>query len=1540
VLAERMDEEARLREALLQRHAPTTPAGGDGAAGRRVNRWDRSGHPRQQADHGGHRPGDCRRESEPDAPAARRADSRWDSGGGPAARDRDRAGRRDERDGRGSGAGWERERARARQDSSREAAAAREERELERELAPPVQWDALLSSDGLAELDALLFPPGAFIRASSSLHREFGEFFERYAKFRKKELERAQAARAPAREDPAAADGACAGTGRGGAAAGALAGPHFHRKLAEFRSEMPEEYDQRYRINFAVVPPRAHVPPTRVLGDEEVKEAKRALLLFEDFRQRKSIAKIRKMREDQRTLPIYAFRDEIIAAVRREQVVLIAGDTGCGKSTQVPQYLVQAGFDRVACTQPRRISTMSLCARVATETLNEHGSQVAYQIRFDSNRSERTKILFLTEGLLLRQLSADPLLEQYSVIIIDEVHERHLTGDLLLAVLRSLIAQRADLRVVLMSATINTRMFADYFGATIIKVPGRLYPIALEYIPVDFDADGRQAAPQECGKGVAGRKTAGIATAKLAGAKPKPFDAKPYLRLLQRIDDEYPKAERGDMLVFLSGMNEITALADALREYVAESRRWIVLKLHSSLAMDEQDRVFDLAPDGVRKCILSTNIAETSVTIDGIRFVADSGKVKEMDYESDSAVHSLQEFWISKASANQRKGRAGRTGPGVCFRFYSQQQFEALLDFTVPEIQRVPLAATALQIKCMELGDPREFPWVEAPPAAHVTEAMARLRSLQALSTDADEEVLPLGAVLSALPVDLAIGKLLIFSTIFGLEDELMTMAAGLSIQSLFTRVDPGSAESTSRQKFVSEEGDPFTVLNVYDEWIRVKAAKENTKKWSKRHGVEEQRLYEMTRLKEQFADLLKSAGLLQVETLTQARNRVARSNPDRSWKRKQLKKLQKERDLSKKTRVLDLDGGGAGAEPPEDTGPDSAAAQDEGEVDLKALDFELSHDLGAMSDVCSRDLTLRQVNLAKLALAASLHPNVALADPGNVNRRIDEAVFVTQRKPLTAMHPTSVFGSSPSLIGPTDLVLYSQLLETTKAWVMNATRCPLLVTALLCGNSIDTNRACTRLLVDNWLEIHVQSGKLGEKMLYVTQQLRHALACCLASRLATCSHSTVAEAAEKAVQAGRDDDGAHGGGGGGELGQAADEDLPELLASLREEVKRKSFVRELELQTKLADLLELDVKHSASVCARSKVLWQLLHPEARSLGRGSEAMHRAMQEARTAVGAEGQIDEEQLERLKGGVRVCPGVRFASLFDGPVRAGGFTSLLQHNTACSVCQKPMLVTLEQLLAHEEQCTGLLATPPESLVMRPNDQPPAASSASHAGGGDTRAGAARAPGGVGTHADMHPPSELSAEQHSLDAHQHAHQRLVRPRVHDFSLPPAVRDASSGVSRDGWEQAPHAQGLAQAGSAGGHVAPGGEARRGEAFAAARAREADAAAAAEAQAVAEAQATAQAAAAEEEAAAGEGRIVHATCRVWPCCLGVCVSVCSGVFLYVEGRGARHSCRKPWWCWYCKCGGIGRGGRGGQRERKERKKRERAEAKGSDMPC
>ena len=255
----------------------------------------------------------------------------------------------------------------------------------------------MLSRDGQNALDALLFPRGAFLERGSALHRDFGEFFERYVAFRKKEL-----ARDPRGTEGGVRHGAAAvgggGEGRGGVdGVAAKAGDglgrwvareddmteeaRWKRKLAQFVTEMPASYDQRYRINFAIVPPRVAGGGGGgggvALGESEVKEAKRALLLFEDYRQRKALSKIRKMREDQRALPIFAFRDALVQAVQREQVVLIAGDTGCGKSTQVPQYLIQAGFERVACTQPRRISTMSLCARVATETLNEHGSQVA-----------------------------------------------------------------------------------------------------------------------------------------------------------------------------------------------------------------------------------------------------------------------------------------------------------------------------------------------------------------------------------------------------------------------------------------------------------------------------------------------------------------------------------------------------------------------------------------------------------------------------------------------------------------------------------------------------------------------------------------------------------------------------------------------------------------------------------------------------------------------------------------------------------------------------------------------------------------------------------------------------------------------------------------------------------------------------------------------------------------------------------------------------------------------------------------------------------
>jgi HrpA-like RNA helicase len=329
---------------------------------------------------------------------------------------------------------------------------------------------------------------------------------------------------------------------------------------------------------------------------------------------------------------------------------------------------------------------MSLAKRVGYETLNEFKSEVAYQVRFEKTRTKHTKILFLTEGVLLRQIQTDSMLSQYNIVVVDEVHERHVFTDFLLGILKCLVKQRQDLKIILMSATINIDLFSNYFEkCVVVKIPGRTYKIDVEFMPIVREKDPKKAS----------RSTNKI-------------DAGPYIRLMQMIDKKYPQDERGDMLIFLSGMSDIQTVCDATKEYAIETKRWIILPLHSTLSIEEQDKVFDIAPEGVRKCILSTNIAETSVTIDGLRFIVDSGKVKEISYDPKYKMQRLQEFWISRASAEQRKGRAGRTGPGVCFRLYSIDEYNNFNEFTTPEIKRVPLNSLLLQMISMGLKDVRK----------------------------------------------------------------------------------------------------------------------------------------------------------------------------------------------------------------------------------------------------------------------------------------------------------------------------------------------------------------------------------------------------------------------------------------------------------------------------------------------------------------------------------------------------------------------------------------------------------------------------------------------------------------------------------------------------------------------------------------------------------------------------------------------------------------------------------------------------------------
>ena len=575
-----------------------------------------------------------------------------------------------------------------------------------------------------------------------------------------------------------------------------------------------------------------------VLTESMVEEFQNILGLFVDFLQREKFIKLKKLRTAQANLPIAEYRSSILQAVDNNQVVIVAGDTGCGKSTQVPQFLLQAGYSNIACTQPRRIACIALAKRVGFETLNEFGSEIGYQIRFERQKTDKTRVLFLTEGLLLRQISADVSLSGYNVIVLDEVHERHLHGDFLLGAVRCLMLQRPELKVILMSATININLFKDYFDgdAPVIQVPGRLYPIKLQYRPIP--------AIEQTSK-----------TDKLNPA--------PYVRILQLVDSKYPDNERGDVLMFLSGIKEITTVADACREYSEKNNKWIILTLHSTLSLSDQDKVFDYAPEGVRKCIISTNIAETSITIDGVRFVVDSGKVKEMQFDPICKMRRLKEFWSSQASAEQRKGRAGRTGPGVCFRLFDEKEFDAMAPYSTPEIHRVPLDEIVLQLVSMGLPDARKFPFVEAPSPESLENSIIALKEVGAMNED--ESLTVTGEMLAKLPVDVNIGKMLIMGTLFHQVDSALSLAAALSVQSPFTNNAYKDQDCVAARKDMdSNHGDPVTLLNAYREWLEVKVDnRENSKRWCKKRGLEEQRFYEMTKLREQFKELLKQSGLL-----------------------------------------------------------------------------------------------------------------------------------------------------------------------------------------------------------------------------------------------------------------------------------------------------------------------------------------------------------------------------------------------------------------------------------------------------------------------------------------------------------------------------------------------------------------------------------------------------------------------------------------------------------------------------------------------------
>lgn len=823
--------------------------------------------------------------------------------------------------------------------------------------------------------------------------------------------------------------------------------------------------------------------------DEMQSQFRHILLVYLDFRQTEKFQRIRKLRQTQRNLPIARFRKDLREALDTSRVVIVAGDTGCGKSTQVPQYLYDFGYRSIACTQPRRLACVSLCKRVAHELLDDYGSRVAFQIRFERSRTKLTNILFITEGLLLRQLAVAANLDQYDALILDEIHERNLFGDFLLGVTKCLLRARPQLKLILMSATINVELFHGYFGeegARLVQVPGRLFPIKLRYLPPP-----------------ALELKAGQATSKRS--QRNRIDPAPFVQVLSLIDQQYPTSERGDVLIFVSGVNEIESVVEAVHEYATEQTHWLVLPLHSGQAIADQSKVFDYAPEGMRKCIVSTNIAETSLTVDGVRFVVDSGKVKEMNFDATCKGQRLKEFWVSKSSADQRKGRAGRTGPGVCFRLYTAEQYNAFEAYPTPEIYRVPLDTMLLQMVSMGLPDVRAFPFIEAPETERIEQTILALKQHCALSVE--EKITPLGRSLANLPVELSIGKMLLMGSVFPEVEQLLTLAAMLSVQNPLTnRAHTDQRCVRERESLESDHGDLFTLVRLYNEWVQLKMRRDGTRQWCRRLGIEEQRFYEVTKLRQQFQRILESCGMVVASDSDSQLTSAERAT--RHGELRQLKAMKRRQRFEQpRQRKLLKQSAGRVAEDEEE--------QEEAQGDdMRDVDFRLRFDPRqlALLERSSRLDRHSVVVLLKLLLGSGFYPQLAISDEFNYCKGGGQQFFHTRLKPFVLQHPNSQFAKHFELLKLTEsdllpkpdfytpklplskrhqLLCYQSLLETAKPYLINCIRLPAAQTLLLFSFAIDTNAGITQIACDGWLGLDLPMPGSGMELLRRAIELR-----------------------------------------------------------------------------------------------------------------------------------------------------------------------------------------------------------------------------------------------------------------------------------------------------------------------------------------------------------------------------------------------------------------------------------------------------------------
>ena len=500
------------------------------------------------------------------------------------------------------------------------------------------------------------------------------------------------------------------------------------------------------------------------------------------------------------TLPISQARDEIMAAIRDHQVVIVAGETGSGKTTQIPKMCLELGRGvrgAIGHTQPRRLAARTVAERIAEELNVELGTSVGYRVRFGDHAGEDTAVRLMTDGILLAEIQSDRELWRYDTIIIDEAHERSLNIDYLLAYLKTLLPRRPDLKVVITSATIDPGRFSRHFDdAPVIEVSGRTYPVEVRYRPVveeidiGEDGDGSVRVVRDLTQAI--------------------LDAV----------DELSTEGNGDILVFLSGEREIRDTAEALtRHQQGALRPYEVLPLFARLSSADQHKVFQTGAG--RRVVLATNVAETSLTVPGIRYVIDTGLARISRYSHRLKVQRLPIEAVSQASANQRKGRCGRVADGICIRLYSEEDFLGRPEFTEPEILRTSLASVILSMVSLNLGDIATFPFVEPPDRRNIRDGVELLRELGALEPDqpdARRRLTPLGRRLAQLPVDPRLARMVIEAGVNGVVHEVVVIAAALSIQDPRERpVDKQQAADDKHKRFADPTSDFLSYLNLWN---------------------------------------------------------------------------------------------------------------------------------------------------------------------------------------------------------------------------------------------------------------------------------------------------------------------------------------------------------------------------------------------------------------------------------------------------------------------------------------------------------------------------------------------------------------------------------------------------------------------------------------------------------------------------------------------------------------------------------------------------